>query len=197
MFLPIRVRQIDGSDDSWQSLPPNSAVPFFWQDLGRRRLLEVLVDGTDPLNSAKYNIDEIMESHPILESSGPIKALRVTVHKEGKMLITQISDWMPENDNGEYVDGRLPLNALRPPLIDYKESSSTLENEFHVTFELTELGLSLIDHMPEEVLFLSVQNLLLSYSSGLGSGISRYVFGKKKINCNCCWHSTNRTKPHT
>ncbi|WOL14400.1 hypothetical protein Cni_G23180 [Canna indica] len=181
MFLPVHVRQVDGSDDSWQSLLPNSAASFFWQDLGRQRLLEVLIDGMDPLKSSKYNIDEIMESHPMLESSGPIKALRVTIHKEGKMHVARISDWMPENDAQEFGGGRLPLHAPQPPQIDYKESSSTLDSEFHVTFELSELGLSVIDHMPEEVLYLSVQNLLISYSSGLGSGISRFKLRMDEI----------------
>ncbi|CAL9040995.1 unnamed protein product [Musa banksii] len=180
MFLPVRVRQADGTDDSWQSLPPNSAASFFWQDLGRLRLLEVLVDGMDPLRSARYNIDEVMESHPMLESSGPIKALQVTVHKEGKMHITRISDWMPENETQEYVHERDQLHAPSPQ-IDYKEPSSTLDSEFHVTFELTELGLSLIDHMPEEVLYLSVQNLLICYSSGLGSGVSRFKLRMDEI----------------
>ncbi|RWW32473.1 hypothetical protein BHE74_00005217 [Ensete ventricosum] len=180
MFLPVRVRQADDTDDSWQSLPPNSAASFFWQDLGRLRLLEILVDGMDPLRSARYNIDEVMESHPMLESSGPIKALQVTVHKEGKMHVTRISDWMPENETDEYVHERDQLPAPSPQ-IDYKEPSSTLDSEFHVTFELTELGLSLIDHMPEEVLYLSVQNLLICYSSGLGSGVSRFKLRMDEI----------------
>jgi vacuolar protein sorting-associated protein 13A/C len=45
--------------------------------------------------------------------------------------------------------------------------------EFHVVLELAELGISVIDHTPEEILYLSVQNLLLAYSTGLGSGFSR------------------------
>ncbi|KAK7405830.1 hypothetical protein VNO78_07440 [Psophocarpus tetragonolobus] len=46
--------------------------------------------------------------------------------------------------------------------------------EFHINFDLAELGISIIDHTPEEILYLSVQNLVLAYSTGLGTGISRF-----------------------
>lgn len=173
MFLPIRFRQVDGTDDSWRSLSPNSSASFFWEDLGRRRLLEVLVDGTDPLRSEIYNIDEIMDHQPLQTSSGPTRALRLTVLKEGKVHVMQISDWMPENDVSAVVHGRVPLPMFQPSDNDYNQSSA-MDSEFHVTLELAELGLSIIDHMPEEILYLSVQNLVLSYSSGLDAGISRF-----------------------
>jgi len=162
-------------DDSWFSLPPNSATSFFWEDLGRRRLLEVLADGADPLKSERYNIDEIMDHQPLQASSGPIRALRLTVLKEGKAQVCRISDWMPNNETTAIMHGKVPLPIFQPSENDYKQSSPALETEFHVTFELAELGLSIIDHMPEEILYFSVQNLLLSYSSGLDAGISRQV----------------------
>ncbi|AES58823.1 calcium-dependent lipid-binding-like protein [Medicago truncatula] len=78
MFLPICIGQADGIGDSWQLLLPNSAS-FLWEDLGRRRSLELLVDA---------------------------------------------------------------------------------ETEFHINVDLAELGVSIIDHIPEEILCLSVQNLV-------------------------------------
>lgn len=173
MFLPVHFRQVGGTDDSWHNLPPNAAAAFFWEDLGRQRLLEVLVDGTDTLSSELYNIDEVMDHTPVLTSSGPTKAVRLTVLKEGKIQIGRISDWMPENETPESIHKMVPLRALQPSEVDYKQSSSASDGELHVSFEVTELGLSIIDHMPEEILYLSVQSLLLSYSSGLGSGIRR------------------------
>lgn len=166
---------MDGTDDSWLSLPPNSAASFYWEDLGRRRLLEVLADGTDPFKSEKYNIDEIMDHQPLQMSSGPSRALRLTVLKEGKLQICRISDWMPDNETTAVMQGRVPLPVFQPSENDCKQASPALENEFHVTLELAELGVSIIDHMPEEILYFSVQNLLVSYSSGLDAGISRQV----------------------
>uniref|UniRef100_A0ACD5YZI2 Uncharacterized protein n=1 Tax=Avena sativa TaxID=4498 RepID=A0ACD5YZI2_AVESA len=173
MFLPVRFRQVGGDDYSWRSLPPNSSASFFWEDLGRKRLLEVLVDGTDATSSMTYDIDVIMDHQP-LTSSGLKKALRITVVKEGKLHVTQISDWLPDNRARGQTTERLLSPIFQPSEVDCGQSSQDLDSEFHVTLELTELGISIIDHMPEEVFYLSVQQLLLAYSSGMGSGINRF-----------------------
>ncbi|KAI8561923.1 hypothetical protein RHMOL_Rhmol04G0379800 [Rhododendron molle] len=170
MFLPIRFRQVDGASDSWKSLLPNSAASFLWEDLGRQQLLELLVDGTDPLKSQKYLIDEISDHQPIYVEGGPSKAVRVTIIKEEKTNVIKITDWMPQN--GAIVKQKSPMSVSQVPENDYQQSN-TSNCEFHVIIELAELGLSLIDHTPEEILYLSVQNLLVSYSTGLDSGISR------------------------
>ncbi|XP_057475541.1 uncharacterized protein LOC130763619 isoform X1 [Actinidia eriantha] len=170
MFLPIRFRQVDGATDSWRSLQPNSAASFLWEDLGRQRLLEVLVDGTDPLKSQKYNIDEISDHQPIYVTGGLSKALRVTILREEKTNVVKITDWMPEND--AIIKQKVPISLLQFSGSDYQQSN-TSNCEFHVIIEVAELGLSIIDHTPEEILYMSVQNLLLAYSTGLDSGISR------------------------
>lgn len=176
MFLPIRFRQVDGASDSWRSLLPNAAASFLWEDLGRRRLLELLVDGTDPLRSEKYDIDEIFDHLPIHVAGGPARALRVTVIKEEKTNVIKISDWMPENEPPTTISRSMPLSLSAASGNDYQNQQflSTSDCEFHLIVELPELGLSIIDHTPEEILYLSIQNLMLSHSTGLGSGISRF-----------------------
>ncbi|KAH8501006.1 hypothetical protein H0E87_016007 [Populus deltoides] len=173
-FLPIRFRQVDGPSESWKLLLPNAAASFLWEDFGRPRLLELLVDGTDSSKSLKYNIDEILDHQPNHEEGQPVRPLRITVLKEDKMNIVRIGDWMPENE--------LPITGRRvqPPLSQLCGNDSLQQQlpsstgcEFHVVLELAELGISVIDHTPEEILYLSVQNLLLAYSTGLGSGFSR------------------------
>ncbi|WVZ75446.1 hypothetical protein U9M48_023496 [Paspalum notatum var. saurae] len=168
----VRVN-VGGDDYSWRSLPPNSSASFFWEDIRRKHLLEVLVDGTDPMNSMTYDIDVVMDHQPLTNSSALRKALRVTVLKEGKLHVTQISDWLPDNRNRGQVIERILSPIFQPSEVDYGQSSPDLDSEFHVTLELMELGISVIDHMPEEVLYLSVQQLLLAYSSGMGSGVNR------------------------
>ena len=173
MFLPIRFRQVGGDDHSWRNLLPNSSASFFWEDLSRRHLLEVLVDGTDPMNSMTYDIDVVMDHQPLTNSGALKKALSVTVLKEGKLHVVQVSDWLPDNRNLGQIIERMLSPIFQPSEVDYGQSSPDLDSEFHVTLELTELGISVIDHMPEEVLYLSVQQLLLAYSSGMGSGVNR------------------------
>ncbi|KAK1259991.1 hypothetical protein QJS04_geneDACA015489 [Acorus gramineus] len=150
LFLPVRFRQAGGTDDSWQSLPPNAAAAFFWEDIGRKRILEVLVDGTDPLKSEKYNIDEIKDHQPMPVVGGPVRALRLSVSKEGKTYVSRISDWMPESVPLEVMNMRVPMPLSQLSGSDFKKSPLDVESEFHITFELTELGISIIDNMPEE-----------------------------------------------
>lgn len=175
MFLPIHFRQVDGTGNSWQFLQPNSAASFLWEDLGRRRLLELVVDGTDPKKSEKYDIDETFEHQPIHVTGGPAKALRVTILKEEKMNVVMIHDWMPKNEPKGILSRGYSTRSSQLSGNDFQQQQPTSisECEFHVILELAELGISIIDHTPEEILYFSVQNLLLAYSTGLGSGISR------------------------
>lgn len=175
LFLPIRFRQVDGPTESWRSLLPNAAAAFSWEDLGRQRLLEILVDGTNSTISQKYNIDEIFDHEPIHVSGGNTTALRVTVLKEEKVNVVKISDWMPENETSSALGRSISSSVLNISgnTLRTQQSNKNSECEFHVVVEVSEFGLSIIDHTPEEILYLTMQNLMLSYSTGLGSGISR------------------------
>ncbi|CAN1281796.1 Intermembrane lipid transfer protein vps13A [Linum perenne] len=172
MFLPVRFRQVDGVGDSWKLLLPNASSSFFWEDLGRKRLLELSVDGSNSSKSLQYNIDEICDHQPTQVEDGPSTALRVTIVKEDKVNVVKISDWMPESEPVGAAGIRGPPSSGN----DYQQPQlpSNSDSEFHVIVELAELGISIIDHTPEEILYMSVQNLLLAYSTGLGSGFSRF-----------------------
>ncbi|GAV71650.1 DUF946 domain-containing protein/DUF1162 domain-containing protein/Chorein_N domain-containing protein [Cephalotus follicularis] len=176
MFLPIRFRQVEGVRDSWKCLLPNATASFLWEDLGRRHMLELLTNGSDPSKSEKYNIDEIFDHQPIHVEGGPARAIRVTILKEEKINVIKITDWMPENEPTAIMSRRISSSLSQISNDDSRDqhSPSTSDCEFHVIVELAELGISLIDHTPEEILYLSVQNLFLAYSTGLGSGFSRF-----------------------
>ncbi|CAH2036004.1 unnamed protein product [Thlaspi arvense] len=176
MFLPIRYRQVDGVSESWQFLPPNAAASFYWEDLGRRHLFELLVDGNDPSKSEKFDIDKIGD-HPPRSETGPTRPIRVTIVKEDKKNIVRISDWMPAIEPTSSISRRLPASSLSELSGNESQQSHLLaseESEFHVIVELAELGISVIDHAPEEILYMSVQNFVVAYSTGLGSGLSRF-----------------------
>ncbi|CAK9187594.1 unnamed protein product [Ilex paraguariensis] len=176
MFLPLHFRQVGGASNSWQSLLPNAAASFLWEDLGRQLLLELVVDGTDPLASLKYNIDEVFDHKPIHVVGQTGRALCITSLKEERMNVIMISDWMPENKPSAILNTRVLSFVSQTSGNDSQpqQSMSTSGCEFHVIIEIAELGLSVIDHTPEEILYMSVQNLLLSYSTGLDTGISRF-----------------------
>ncbi|XP_073302377.1 uncharacterized protein [Primulina huaijiensis] len=174
LFLPIQYRQVNGSKDSWRSLLPNAAAPFSWEDLGRQRYLELLINGDDPSTSQIYDIDEINDHQPIPVSGRPGRPLRVTILREEKVNVVQISDWMPDEEAPRLLNRSLSsLLQISDNKYQSKQSTCSSYGEFHLIVEVADLGLSIIDHTPEEILYCSLQNFLLSHSTGLGSGISR------------------------
>ncbi|KAH9615663.1 hypothetical protein KSS87_004870, partial [Heliosperma pusillum] len=96
------------------------------------------------------------------------------------MNIVKISDWMPQDESISASHEGVPMSVSLLSRSD-PEHQSTLSTKFHAVIELSELGLSIIDHTPEEMLYLSVQNLLVSHSSGLGSGTSRFKLKMRGI----------------
>ncbi|WOH07393.1 hypothetical protein DCAR_0726823 [Daucus carota subsp. sativus] len=173
LFLPIRFQQVDGASNSWQSLLPNASASFSWEDLGRPRQLELLVDGDDRSKSLKYSIDEVADHQPVFVNDEPTRVLRINILREDKVNVIKISDWKPENELQPDISRSSSFSSIPVSENDVTLQQSTSNSEFHVIFEISELGLSIIDHTPEEILYLSLQSLLLSYSTGLGSGITR------------------------
>jgi vacuolar protein sorting-associated protein 13A/C len=169
--LPFRLRQAGGASDSWQLLAPGFAISFAWEDLERDRQLEVLIDGADPLTARKFCIDDVADYQPMPTDGGPVKALHVKVSKEGRMKVVKVADWKPSDSDMSivlYSSDASPVRTTEPP-----QPATGSDNQFHAIFELAELGISIVDHTPEELLYVTMQNLVIQYATGLGSGTSR------------------------
>ncbi|MCO5593423.1 hypothetical protein L7F22_047437 [Adiantum nelumboides] len=177
LVFPICIRQAGGSLESWQSLPPGSAVPFAWEDLQRVHKLEIVVDGADLSNSRTYAIDQCTSYVPVITEGIPVAAFYVNIVREDSIQVVKIGDWMPSNKDLPIVpysktkrigpQDQSQLHETQP------SCHQEIEDQMHVILELAELGVSVVDHTPEEILYLSLQNFTLSYATGLGSGISR------------------------
>ncbi|KAH6821656.1 hypothetical protein C2S53_018849 [Perilla frutescens var. hirtella] len=93
-------------------------------------------------------------------------------------------------DIDEIKDHRLiqvvvgPRRNLRVNIIREEKTSFVSDNEFDFKLKVVELGLSIVDHTPEEILYLSLKNFLLSYSTGPGSGTSRIFLYPFKLDHN-------------
>lgn len=170
-MLPFRYRQAGGTSDSWQLLGPGSAASFAWEDLQRDRMLELLVDGADPLTARKFCIDDVGDYQPMPTKGGPIAALHVRVSKEGLMKVVKVADWRPSDLDLSIVLYNSDASPARAP--DRIQPAAGSENQFHAILELSELGISIVDHTPEELLYVTMQTLLVQYATGLGSGTSR------------------------
>lgn len=169
--IPIKFRQAGGDDSLWKVLLPGSSASFGWEDLLRSHLLEILPEGHDPQNSIKFNLDELFDYRPFPSVRGGIAAsLRATVVSEGFTRVFKVMDCNPSTSN-------MPLAIIGTPTTPRTLSPDfhSLENQIHTSIELSEFGLSIVDHTPEELLYVSIQNLVVSYATGLGSGTNRQV----------------------
>ncbi|KAG0559465.1 hypothetical protein KC19_10G107200 [Ceratodon purpureus] len=167
--LPIKFRQAGSDHSSWKVLLPGSSASFAWEDLLRDHLLEVLPEGYDSQIAIEYRLDELFDYQPFPSIRGGVAApLRATVMSEGFTKVFRVADYTSNTDNTSMVVAGVPTTprSLAPEF-------HNLENQFHTSIELAEFGLSIVDHTPEELLYVSIQNLVLSYATGLGSGTNR------------------------
>jgi vacuolar protein sorting-associated protein 13A/C len=167
----ISFRQAGGTDRSWKVLLPGSSASFAWEDLLRNHLLEILPEGYDPQHPMQYNIDEPFDYHPFpsIRGAAPVP-LRATVISEGFVKVFKVADFAPDTGNMSLAIAGTPTTPRTPT-----PELHNLENEFHTSIELAEFGLSIVDYTPEELLYVSIQNIMLSYATGLGSGTNRQV----------------------
>ena len=169
--MRISFRQAGSDDSSWKVLLPGSSASFAWEDLVRNHHLEILPEGFDPQHSIQFNIDEPFDYHPFpsFRGSAPVP-LRASVISEGFSKVFKVADSSPSAGNMSLVIAGTPTTP-RTPAPEFHN----LENQFHTSIELAEFGLSIVDYTPEELLYVSIQNLVLSYATGLGSGTNRQV----------------------
>ncbi|KAG0568137.1 hypothetical protein KC19_7G189300 [Ceratodon purpureus] len=170
--MRISFRQAGSDDSSWKVLLPGSSASFAWEDLVRNHHLEILPEGFDPQHSIQFNIDEPFDYHPFpsFRGSAPVP-LRASVISEGFSKVFKVADSSPSAGNMSLVIAGTPTTP-RTPAPEFHN----LENQFHTSIELAEFGLSIVDYTPEELLYVSIQNLVLSYATGLGSGTNRLKF---------------------
>ncbi|XP_024542530.1 uncharacterized protein LOC9648284 isoform X1 [Selaginella moellendorffii] len=166
--VSINYRQEGTSSESWQHLPAGSCDTFAWEDLDLPRMLEINVEGADPHSSQTYKIDEA-RTHQLITSSSPGPVLQVKVHRDGAIHLVSVTNSITRPEDMSIV----PVSSSSTQLPERTQTSQA-ENQFHTSIELAELGLSIVDHTPEELLYLSVINFFVSYSTGLGSQISRF-----------------------
>lgn len=171
--IPISFRQAGGDRSSWKVLPPGSSSSFAWEDLLRNHLLEVLPEGYDSKISIEYSLDEPFDYQPFPSGRGANPApLRATVLSEGYTKVFRVADYVPGTGNMSMVAVGSPTTPQRSQAPELYN----LENQFHTSIELSEFGLSIVDYTPEELLYVSIQDLSLSYATGLGSGTTRCVW---------------------
>ena len=194
LVLPVRFRQVEAEDDSWQLLMPGSSLPFTWEDLCHKRLLEVMVDGAETATARQINIDIEAEHNPTEVAGKPVAAVRIQVMREiTGMMSVKIADWKPSDmlDQPQEMLALVAMGGTPSGQLGGESSSQSAsmqqqqqqlldagsEKKFFVLLHLDEIGVSIVDHTPEELLYISMQAAFVSYDTTAG-GASRYQVGE-------------------
>jgi len=165
----IKVRQSELDDDAWILLKPLSTSRFSWDDPYGQKLLDVGINyGTENF-VRNINLEKLMDSTRELRAYG----VKLQIMEFGDIKIVRFTD----------VKQSLSVGSDEKPE-PTRSSSSSLRNEMEAStapleliIELGILGVSLIDHRPRELLYLYLEKVFVSYSTGYDVGTtSRYLY---------------------
>eukprot|EP00850_Spirogloea_muscicola_P002380 SM000009S23509 [mRNA] locus=s9:423530:451441:+ [translate_table: standard] len=195
----VEFRQSGSEMLPFQRLEPHSTAAFAWEIPLGEKILDIQVVG-DQHVMGKYTIESVGEHFPLVVDNATegseFLGLSVDVVIEGAVKVVWIGDWKgtPDQAGGAghafaqnvYRDGR--SNSLKSGLdanAEKEKGEKRLRNgnaQMHkeLILDIYSLGLAIIDHRPQELLFLSMRSLLVTLSSS-GTGLSRFKMSLGKV----------------
>lgn len=162
----IKFRQSGLSDDAWVQLQPLSTTNFSWDDPCGEKLLDVsLCSGTN-ISVQKFSLEKTGECFPdewgqsvqlVVVEMGDIKIARFTddqrilelCSRENVNLLTCVGNWGTTSMQSKMQNNSAPLELI---------------------VDLGVVGISVIDHRPRELLYMYLERVFISYSTGYDGG---------------------------
>ncbi|ONK73416.1 uncharacterized protein A4U43_C04F31270 [Asparagus officinalis] len=161
----IKIRQSGLDDDAWTILNPLSATKFSWDDPYGQKLLDVGISGERQSYIPNISLEKLMDSIAELKAHG----MKVRCIEFGDTKILRFID-----DEKTLL---LSTDEKAGPAKTDSSSSSSLGNEIESSsaplefiIELGIVGISLIDNRPRELLYLYLEKVFVSYSTGYDAG---------------------------
>lgn len=169
--MMISFRQSGMSDDSWVQLPPLSTTNFSWDDPCGQKLLEVSLSNGSNISLQKFSLERVGECFTdewaqsvklVVVEMGDIKIARFTddqrilelCSRENINLLTCVGNWGTTSMQSKVQNNSAP---------------------FELIVDLGVVGISVIDQRPRELLYLYLEKVFISYSTGYDEGnTSRY-----------------------
>ncbi|KAL6008537.1 hypothetical protein ACLOJK_034050 [Asimina triloba] len=162
----IKLRQSGLSDDAWLQLQPLSTTNFAWEDPYGQKLLDVSIDSSGNISFQKFSLENAGEGFTdewakciqlLVLEIGDIKIARFTDDRKTLELspqarhdlIASFGNW-----STSFRQSKMQTNAVPMELI----------------IELGVFGISVIDHRPRELLYLYLERVFVSYSTGYDGG---------------------------
>ncbi|XP_039123130.1 uncharacterized protein LOC120259563 isoform X5 [Dioscorea cayenensis subsp. rotundata] len=170
----IGIRQAGLDDGAWVYLDPHSTVNFSWEDPYGQRLMDICIQSEINTYVPNVSLEKTTECCTILQGHG----IRYDVIESGDMKIAR------------FTEGRSVLYG-NPELLASNWGISPLPNEaqsnnspLELVIELGILGISLIDHRPRELLYLYLEKVFVSYSTGYDAGLTnrfKLIIGRLQV----------------
>ncbi|KAG0473021.1 hypothetical protein HPP92_014878 [Vanilla planifolia] len=169
----LEICQSGLADDDWIKLEPLSSTNFSWDDPFGQRSIDVRIQGMVYVQN--ISLDEVNDSRDLkahginlhVEEAGDVKFVRFIDEKRRLQL-----------ESRKMIE---PLEkASTSKLQEMQSGTSPLE----LIIELGIVGVSLIDHKPRELLYLYLEKVFASFSTGYDAGkTSRFklIVGKLQL----------------
>ncbi|XP_073000916.1 uncharacterized protein [Typha latifolia] len=161
----IHARQSGLDENAWIHLRPLSTTKFAWEDPYGRRLLDVAIQSGDETYIHCVSLEKPMDSCAELRARG----IRLHIMDYGDIKIVQFAD--------DRIISQMGQHEQSDSNLIYHSVSSSSQNEMQsntapleLIVEIGVIGLSLVDHRPRELLYLYLERVFISYSTGYDSG---------------------------
>lgn len=163
----IKHRQSGLNDDAWQLLKPLSTMNFAWEDPYGQHLLDVLVEHADTSSILTVDIDKVGDFYP--RDGSVTTGIWIRVIEVHDIKVVRFFD-DKRNPQEIYTSEETAQagNDVEPVLQKQNRTQSST-TPLELILELGNVGVSIVDQRPKEILYLYLQRVFISYSIGYTS----------------------------
>ena len=163
----IKHHQSGLDDDARQLLKPLSTMNFAWEDPYGHHLLDVLVEHTGISSILTVEIDKVGDFYP--QDASVTTGICIRVIEVHDIKVVRFFD-DKRNPQKIYTaeENAQAANAVESVFqVQSRKQSSTTPLE--IILEVGAMGVSIVDQTPKEILYLYLQRVFISYSTGYAS----------------------------
>ncbi|KAK1307366.1 hypothetical protein QJS10_CPA10g01050 [Acorus calamus] len=165
--IVIEIRQSGLLDGAWIQLQPLSTVNFSWENPYGCKLLDVRTQNGIVVQNV--SLEKSAECSTELQSQG----IHLHIIEMGKMKVARfIVDQVLQSNSNGYHESTSYENVVSSQMLGEVQNDAV---PLELIVELGVVGISVIDHRPKELLYLYLERVFISYSTGYdGRNTSRF-----------------------
>ncbi|KAK6935059.1 Pleckstrin homology domain [Dillenia turbinata] len=157
----IRIRQTGFGDYAWIHLEPLSTTNFCWEDPYGLKIIDAEVHGGGGIAVLTFNL----ETFGLCSTDDAGMLVNCFVAEMDGIKVVRFTDIKVSASSSNDENGCLTLSNF-----DRQNSSQNNGAPLEIIVELGIVGISVIDHKPKELLYLYLERVFVSYSTGYDGG---------------------------